>query len=377
MPDISAFVGAIFGASMHMKRIQSLSNATSGVIESGSLAIHAIGAGLAQANELQRKYAIKQVDRLLSNPAFNIPELFRDWVPFIVAERKTIMVSMDWTTFDADGHASLVLSLQTEHGRNTPLLWRICRKAELKGQRNDMEDALLRQLHGCLPEQVHVTIVADRGFSDIALYHFIHEGLGFDYVIRMKENIQVMDKKGCSAPASNWLSADGRAKSVKHARVTGQNFPVGQVICVQRPGMKSAWYLAASRPELAPQTVMNMYSRRWGIESSFRDIKDYKFGMGMGHMHTRSPERRDRLFLLSALSIAFLTLLGKAGDSVGLERTIKANTVKTRSYSFWRQGCIYYSLIPGMRESQLLPLLEKFAELMNEHIFCRKILGVL
>lgn len=73
MPDISAFVGAIFGASMHMKRIQSLSNATSGVIESGSLAIHAIGAGLAQANELQRKYAIKQVDRLLSNPAFNIP----------------------------------------------------------------------------------------------------------------------------------------------------------------------------------------------------------------------------------------------------------------------------------------------------------------
>ncbi|MBA3138994.1 IS4 family transposase, partial [Salmonella enterica] len=136
MPDISAFVGAIFGASMHMKRIQSLSNATSGVIESGSLAIHAIGAGLAQANELQRKYAIKQVDRLLSNPAFNIPELFRDWVPFIVAERKTIMVSMDWTTFDADGHASLVLSLQTEHGRNTPLLWRTCRKAELKGQRN-------------------------------------------------------------------------------------------------------------------------------------------------------------------------------------------------------------------------------------------------
>jgi hypothetical protein len=305
MTDIQGFVESAFGANMHMKRILSLSNAASGVIQSGSLAIHAIGAGLAQANEIQRKYAIKQVDRLLSNPAFNLPDLFRDWVPFIVAERKTLMVSMDWTSFDADGHATLVLSLQTEHGRNTPLLWQTCRQDELKGRRNDVEDALLRQLHACLPEGVHVTIVADRGFSDIALYHFIREGLGFNYVIRMKGNIQVTGSKGHAGPVSDWLSADGRAKSVKKVRVARQNYPVGQVICVQRPGMKSAWYLAASQPGLSPQTVINMYGRRWGIESSFRDIKDYKFGMGMAHMHTRSTQRRDRLFLLSALCVQY------------------------------------------------------------------------
>lgn len=61
MTDIHGFVEMAFGANMHVKRIRSLSNAASGVIESGSLAIHAIGAGLAQANEIQRKYAIKQV----------------------------------------------------------------------------------------------------------------------------------------------------------------------------------------------------------------------------------------------------------------------------------------------------------------------------
>ena len=225
MTDIHGFVDAAFGANMHLKRLRSLSKAASGVMESGSLAIHAIGAGLAQANKIQRKYAIKQVDRLLSNPAFNLPDLFRDWVPFIVAERKDLMVSMDWTNFDADGHATLVLSLQTEHGRNTPLLWQTCRQDELRGCRNDAEDALLRQLHACLPEDVHVTIVADRGFSDIALYHFIREGLGFDYVIRMKGNIQVTDRRGRTGPVSGWLPADGRAKSVKQARVTRQNYP--------------------------------------------------------------------------------------------------------------------------------------------------------
>ena len=56
----------IFGQDMHAKRVLSLANATLGVIESGSLAIHAIGSGLSLANGLERKHAVKQVDRLLT-----------------------------------------------------------------------------------------------------------------------------------------------------------------------------------------------------------------------------------------------------------------------------------------------------------------------
>jgi len=97
----------------------------------------------------------------------------------------------------------------------------------------------------------------------------------------------------------------------------------------------------------------------------------------MAHMHTKSCERRDRLFLVSALAIALLTLLGAAGDAVGLERTIKANTTKTRSYSFWRQGCIYYKLLPGMRDSEAGPLIAKFYELMREHAVFRAVFGVI
>ncbi len=55
-------IDELFGHDMHAKRVISLANATHGVVEKGSLAIHAIGAGLAQANELKCKSAIKQVD---------------------------------------------------------------------------------------------------------------------------------------------------------------------------------------------------------------------------------------------------------------------------------------------------------------------------
>lgn len=114
---ISEHLDDIFGQDMHAKRVLSLANATQGVIESSSLAIHAIGNGLAQANGLERKYAIKQVDRLLSNSKLNVWSLFDDWVPYVVAERKEIVVSMDWTEFDADDHSSIVISMQTNHGR--------------------------------------------------------------------------------------------------------------------------------------------------------------------------------------------------------------------------------------------------------------------
>ena len=96
----------IFGQDMHAKRVLSLANATLGVIGSGSLAIHAIGNGLSLANGLERKHAVKQVDRLLTNTKLNVWSLFDDWVPYVVGERTEIVVSMDWTEFDADDHST-------------------------------------------------------------------------------------------------------------------------------------------------------------------------------------------------------------------------------------------------------------------------------
>ncbi|GHA04312.1 hypothetical protein UN63_06035 [Oceanisphaera arctica] len=336
--SISEYLQDIFGQDMHAKRVLSLANATLGVIESSSLAIHAIGNGLAQANGLERKYAIKQVDRLLSNTKLNIWSLFDDWVPYVVAERKEIVVSMDWTEFDADDHSSIVLSMQTSHGRNTPLLWKTHKKSLLKGKRNDHEDELLWKLKNSLPDDVNVTIVADRGFGSTGLFALLEDELGFDYLIRFKDNILLCPVGEDLKPAKTWLTPSGRTRTLKDVELTSQRQPVARVFCCKKADMKEAWFLASNRRDLSAADALKLYGKRWGIECSFRDIKDYKFGMGMADTHVSSTNRRDRLFLFSALAIVLLTLLGKAGDAAGLERTIKANTSKTRTYSFFRQG---------------------------------------
>ena len=367
----------IFGLDMHAKRVLSLANATLGVIESGSLAIHAIGNGLSLASGLERKYAVKQVDRLLTNTKLNVWNLFDDWVPYVVGERSEIVVSMDWTEFDTDDHSTLVISLQTSHGRNTPLLWKTHQKSLLKGQRNAHERELLTKLKQMLPGGVFVTVVADRGFGYMELFERLEQELGFAYVIRFKGNILVGYPDMEQLPASDWLTPTGRTRTLKAVELTGQRQHVERVYCCHKSGMKEPWFLASNRVDLSAAKALQLYGQRWGIETSFRDIKDYKFGMGMGQVRISSPVRRDRLFLFSALAIVLLTLLGKAGDSVGLERTIKVNTSKSRTYSFFRLGVIYYQLLPKMKEANAILLMEKFVYYLKQHRLYTRTLGII
>ena len=191
--DISEFITNLYDSDLHAKRVLSLANATLGVLTSPSLAIHAVGQGLAQAMGRLSKHGVKQVDRLLSNDGIDVGTFFGHWVPYMVGARTEIVVALDWT--------------------------------------------------------------------------------------------------------------------------------------------------------------------------SFRDIKDMRFGMGMSAMRIRHTVRRDRLLLLSALSIALLTMLGAAGESLGYDRWLKANTVKTHTHSLFRQGLMHYYHIPNWPEHRLRPLVEKYAAL--------------
>src|SRR5688572_6812575 len=119
--DVRSFLDSILSEDTHAKRVDSLANAALGAMTGASLAVAMIGKSLAQARGLLSKHAVKQVDRLLSNPRIQAWDVFATWVPEMVGPRKDIMVVTDWTDFDADGH--LALKLVTRHGRATPLIW--------------------------------------------------------------------------------------------------------------------------------------------------------------------------------------------------------------------------------------------------------------
>lgn len=360
------FLSALFGEDVHAKRVYSLANATLGVISSASLAVNTIGQGLALARGRLTKHAIKQVDRMLSNPGIDVGELTKRWVPYAVGQRPSIVVAMDWTDFDADNQATIMLSLVSKHGRSTPLLWLTVDKATLKNHRNAYEYRVLEQLAEALPADVNVLIVADRGFGDQKLYRFLTEELKFDYLIRFRGNIAVTSAEGETRPAADWVGVGGRPRTLRNASVTAESYQVGTVVCVHAKDMKEPWCLAASTTTDTAKQLMTTYGKRWGIESGFRDTKDLRFGMGMASIRVSTPERRDRLWLLNAFAVVLLTLLGAAGEALGYDRHLKSNTSKTRTHSLFRQGAMLYDLIPMMPEPRLRPLVERFGAMLLE-----------
>src|SRR5450759_2948261 len=115
------------------------------------------------ARGLVTKHAIKQVDRLLSNRGVDIDAALLHWVRYVVGFRTSLNVAMDWTEFDADGQATIMLSLLTRHGRATPLMWLTVDKSTLLLSEaallhidGNVLDRPVRHIDGCLGAAVEL-----------------------------------------------------------------------------------------------------------------------------------------------------------------------------------------------------------------------------
>ncbi len=374
---ITKLVSTIFAEDLHAKRVASLAGAAVGVLEGAALGIHAIGKALATAEGLKTKHAVKQVDRLLSNDGIPVWSLFANWVPYIVGDRPEVVTALDWTDFDDDDQSTIVLSMITSHGRATPLLWKTVMKSELKGWRNEHEDTLLERFREVLPQGVKVTVLADRGFGDQALYELLKDQLGLDFVVRFRGIVKVTSVDGETKPAKAWVPKNGRPLRLRGARVTKAGRELGAVVCVKAKGMKEAWHLATSHGDRTGAEIVALYGKRFTIEESFRDQKNLRFGMGLSDTRIGDPDRRDRMLLISAIAIALLTILGAAGEAIGHDKWLKANTVKKRTISLLNQGLMHYGALPKMKLEMLEPLMAKFGELLREHAVFREVFGLI
>lgn len=240
------------------------------------------------------------------------------------------------------------------------------KKSTLAGHRNRYEYELVERLQESIPDDIAITLLADRGFGDQKLYALLSL-LGWDYVIRFRGLILVEDSHGTQKQAQEWLLRSGRATMLKGAVVTSDRASVPAVVVVHQAKMKEPSCLATSLAGRKAAEVVALYTKRFTLEETFRDTKDLRFGMGLSATHIKDAGRRDRLLLLAAIAHALLTLLGVASEKTGMDAYLKVNTVKKRTHSLVRQGTYWYGAIPDMREDWLLNLMRAFEEIVSKH----------
>jgi hypothetical protein len=297
-------------------------------------------------------------------------------VAFLLADRTEVVLALDWTDFDSDRHSTIALYMMTSHGRATPLMWKTHSETKLRNHRNDYEDELLGYIREIVPPHVKVTVIADRGFGDQALYSLLAES-NLHFVIRFRSTFKVTTAEGYCFTAAALVPQNGRARKHSQAKVTGDKTPVAALVCHKAKRMKAAWCLATSRDDLTASQVVAFYARRFTLEESFRDTKDPRFGLGLSATYVGSTVRRDRLFLIGAPAQALLTMLGAASEATGLDRKLKVNTVKHRTMSLFNQGMYWHQAIPGVREEWLRPLMDTFDRIVREQPVCCEIFGVI
>lgn len=366
---------AMVGDDAHGKTVTAVENALRALLDVGSVGLMALASALASMQGLLLKNAQRRLEDLLHNARFDPWSWAEHWVPYVLAQRSEVLLAMDWTDYDADAHSTICVSVITEHGRATPLLWKTHPKRLLTdGGRTDEEDALLLRLRAVVPAGVRITLVADRGFADQKLMRLLTEW-GWSYVIRLRKNITVTDAHGTAKPAGEWLRPDGRAVRVERATLTTEHTPIGSFVAVRAKDMKDAWLLACSADVFSSAMAVAIYGKRFTIEETFRDQKDPRFGMGLEQVRCEAPEKRDRLTMLAALAHGLLTLLGAAGEASGVDRTLSRK--KGRVFSLLRQGQLYYELVPTMPEPYRTRLVEAFGRLIQQHRALAEPLGLL
>lgn len=350
---------------LHSKRYDALADTVIGLLNSESLQPSEMGRGLAEAKGLHRKHCIKQIDRTLHNDDIDTKACESTLARLLIGQRSRIVVAMDWTVFARDNQLTLTIRQITKHGRATPLLWQTVSNKNLKGKKTSYAFELFEKLRRLVPSTCQVIVLADREFGTLKNMKKLKEGLAFDYILRIKRNFTVKDKAGKSKLAHEWLKKE-EAICVDDAKITVREYSVKKVVICQDKNMKDMWVLAASTENLATQSILNYYAKRWGTETSYRDEKDLQFGLGLKNARMNKTEKRDRLLLVSAIAIIILTLLGAASEATGYDKYIKANTSKKRTHSLFTQGRIILGMLPTIVEHWRQKILKSFTEFWDE-----------
>jgi hypothetical protein len=291
------------------------------------------------------KHAIKRVDRWLGNRRFDDKKAREKFLRVVIGPRPQVLIAIDWTKLR---RWPVLVAGVVHRGRAIPVLWSVADPDKLYKSQNAFEHGFFTWLRATLPPGVRAVVLLDRGFKRVDIISHLQ---GLDFVIRTGGNVHVRSDE-FSGRMDELIWRRGQKRDLM--AVLRPSRPVRvRLVGVWAAGTKEPWLLMTNL-EVAASEVVSLYAKRFRIEEVFRDQKDWRYGLHGGHVLVRKAARLERLLLVAALVVWFAHLVGAAARSKGLDRSFRANTVKTRAtHSDFALG-LFYALRTRWKRSILL-----------------------
>lgn len=342
---------------VHEARRRNIALAVGALLAGQRASLTAIGRRLDVATN--DKHRIKRCDRLLGNPHVQaeLPAFYGAIARRLLAGVQRPLLLVDWTCLHVHTQ-SLVIAVPVE-GRAIPICVESVRVPMPEYAMRRAERAALARLRLMLPADSRPIVIADAGFRT----GFMRDvtALGWDYIVRLRGHQSLRFAVGDWTPLRELFgqARPRRATDLGLAHLTKQRTPMPcRVILAQRPRKgpdRHRWYprragnargsarraakeptiLATSLRDTPPAAVLALYARRMRIEETFRDAKTARYGWFLEVVRSRRPERWAVLWLIVALAMLTVILLGMAVECSGLHRAFQANTEQRRRTLSW------------------------------------------
>jgi hypothetical protein len=338
---------------MHAARWDAVWRTVLALIAGKKLWLTALGRAL--PGEVERKHAIKAVDRLLGNTTLYCERrrIYAVLSSLLIRAGKPVKILIDTVEIR---HKTIGFVASVAHqGRAIPI-WSTMVAALRPNEGNCR--VFLEGLRRVLPSSCRPILITDGGFE--RSWFDLVEEMGWDYVGRVR-GMTKFDHRGRKLSCKDVHAMAGRrAKNLNDIR-----FPIKDPrdrrlvlsrlpVCRHRqtktrtgPGRdnnylhyrKNAYepLVLATSLDSNAQAVVDVYRTRMQIEQTFRDLKNHRWGWSLRHCGSRSHDRLEILLLLGAIATFVQQLVGIAAERAGAHHRHQANTLRSRrvlSYFF-------------------------------------------
>lgn len=298
-------------------------------------------AGRISANqEIQLQSALNKFYRFLKNARFS-DWLLTEQLFSLFAERKRIVLSLDWTSWH--NRFSLLVASVAVDKRAVPVAVSAVKKRLLARSQNLWEETFLRL---CVERLAGAGIKAiwlcDRGFRRVAWLQAL-VSLKQDFVVRLQSDVTVYfsDRERCLVKEINLEKGSFRDLGIVTLR-QDEAIKV-RLIGVWAEQSKEIWWLATNL-KLSVAEVVALYDRRMSCEEQFRDSKGARFGVRLKWTEFKRGEYLERMYLLVGVAMLLWTAIGSQMEKSDPKVRLRSKKKGAR-ISLVRIGIFYWQMV--------------------------------
>jgi hypothetical protein len=245
---------------------------------------------------------------------------------------KRLYLILDFTTKQDQFLVAMVSLLWGK--RTIPLAWTMG-LANTKGvSRRKLSQQAVRLVAPWVPAGKEVVFIADREFRSKQWRRLLKKELKWQFVVRLSaDRTRVYLPDGSVLPLKDLKVAKGEAHYWTGVYLTMHKDGPCQLAAVWAEEADDPWLLVSDLDD--PKVLPDIYAKRWGIESSFRDMKSYGFDLEASRIE--DIDRFSRLLLGLALAYGWAVRVGHWLDQSGQRLLIdRGRTPKQSAYRLGR-----------------------------------------